>query len=327
MIQIDIEPNRLIVGQPNKVTLSIINTSHKEVISNLVFRLDMPTNFTLLKGKSKIELSHIQPGKKHTEVLELLPKSIGKFLITSTNYSYRDGSGKACRIKNFCYELQVTGSLSKIPTKAPVIIRLDPIKLFLNQDVFLKGEISNIESEDIRNITIAVDGPLKCITNVKIGLLLNGYPVRFSIKICPLVIGSQVPAFFVVSYSNSTGQTISFKLPTSLQVVKPMASSDRTIHLHNSTYVESTETFTQNNYASSSDSVEVIKIVKQHLEKILSRNPSDLEIEIQQEIKYNPKFRNCLRNALKEGGIEALKVIFPPLGIAVATLRGWLDTN
>ncbi|NEQ11776.1 MAG: hypothetical protein F6K37_39700, partial [Moorea sp. SIO4E2] len=42
---------------------------------------------------------------------------------------------------------------------------------------------------------------------------------------------------------------------------------------------------------------------------------SALAVTLQQEIKQNPTFKARLSNALKEGGIEALKVLFAPIGI------------
>lgn len=55
--------------------------------------------------------------------------------------------------------------------------------------------------------------------------------------------------------------------------------------------------------------------------------PSNLEIAVQQEIKHNPSFRARLRNALKEGGVETLKLLFAPLGIGIEAVRGWIEAE
>jgi hypothetical protein len=52
-----------------------------------------------------------------------------------------------------------------------------------------------------------------------------------------------------------------------------------------------------------------------------------LAIRVQQEIKRNPTFKARLRNALKEGGIEALKVLFAPIGIPIEMVRGWIEAE
>ena len=54
---------------------------------------------------------------------------------------------------------------------------------------------------------------------------------------------------------------------------------------------------------------------------------SAFAITLQQEIKKNPTFRTRLQNALKEGGIEALKVLFAPIGIPIEMVRGWIEAE
>ncbi|NER97564.1 MAG: hypothetical protein F6J86_27570 [Symploca sp. SIO1B1] len=54
---------------------------------------------------------------------------------------------------------------------------------------------------------------------------------------------------------------------------------------------------------------------------------SALTVTLQQEIKQNPTFRARLKNALKEGGLEALKVLFAPIGIPIEMVRGWIEAE
>ncbi|NEQ80628.1 MAG: hypothetical protein F6K26_10315 [Moorea sp. SIO2I5] len=54
---------------------------------------------------------------------------------------------------------------------------------------------------------------------------------------------------------------------------------------------------------------------------------SALAVTLQQEIKQNPTFKARLRNALQEGGIEALKVLFAPIGIPIEMVRGWIEAE
>jgi len=75
--------------------------------------------------------------------------------------------------------------------------------------------------------------------------------------------------------------------------------------------------------------------IQQLLQQLESTYPNATEIEkqsalavtLQQEIKQNPTFRTRLRNALKEGGIEALKVLFAPIGIPIEMVRGWIEAE
>ncbi|NEN96392.1 MAG: hypothetical protein F6K50_12870 [Moorea sp. SIO3I7] len=54
---------------------------------------------------------------------------------------------------------------------------------------------------------------------------------------------------------------------------------------------------------------------------------SALAVTLQQAIKQNPTFKARLRNALKEGGLEALKVLFAPIGIPIEMVRGWIEAE
>jgi hypothetical protein len=54
---------------------------------------------------------------------------------------------------------------------------------------------------------------------------------------------------------------------------------------------------------------------------------TNLETAIQQEIKRSPTFKARLRNAMKEAGLETVKVIFAPLGIGIEAVRGWVEAE
>ena len=67
------------------------------------------------------------------------------------------------------------------------------------------------------------------------------------------------------------------------------------------------------------------------LNQLAKTNPSEATIAdtIQQEIKRNPTLKARLVNALKTGGIEALKAIFnnPLVSIPVETIKGFLEAE
>ncbi len=75
--------------------------------------------------------------------------------------------------------------------------------------------------------------------------------------------------------------------------------------------------------------------IQQLLQQLEQSYPNATEIEkqsalavtLQQEIKQNPTFKARLKNALKEGGVEALKVLFAPIGIPIEMVRGWIEAE
>jgi uncharacterized protein YjbI with pentapeptide repeats len=94
---------------------------------------------------------------------------------------------------------------------------------------------------------------------------------------------------------------------------------------------------TQHNYAPeqrqnlAEAAAEIQQLLKQLEETYPSATEEEKEtalaIKVQQEIKRNPTFKARLRNALKEGGIEALKVLFAPVGIPIEMVRGWIEAE
>ncbi|MGK7918925.1 MAG: hypothetical protein AB4080_02800 [Trichodesmium sp.] len=75
--------------------------------------------------------------------------------------------------------------------------------------------------------------------------------------------------------------------------------------------------------------------IQQLLQQLEQNYPNATEIEkqsalavtLQQEIKQNPTLKARLINALKEGGIEALKVLFGPIGIPIEMVKGWIEAE
>ena len=101
--------------------------------------------------------------------------------------------------------------------------------------------------------------------------------------------------------------------------------------------VEGDQKTIQHNYSAEqkqtlAEAAAEIQKLLQQLEKTnptatVAEKQSALAIEIQQEIKRNPNFKARLRNALKEGGIEALKVLFAPISIPIEMARGWIEAE
>ncbi|NES71599.1 MAG: pentapeptide repeat-containing protein, partial [Okeania sp. SIO2D1] len=75
--------------------------------------------------------------------------------------------------------------------------------------------------------------------------------------------------------------------------------------------------------------------IQQLLQQLEQNYPNATEIEkqsalavtLQQEIKQNPTLKARLINALREGGIEALKVLFGPIGIPIEMVKGWIEAE
>ena len=85
----------------------------------------------------------------------------------------------------------------------------------------------------------------------------------------------------------------------------------------------------QHNYASElkQTPAESAKEIQDLLIQLQSKNPTDIQAVFEEKIKSDPTLRDRIKNALMEGGLETMKVIFPLTGIAIETVRGWVDAE
>ncbi|MGR3279056.1 pentapeptide repeat-containing protein [Acaryochloris marina NIES-2412] len=72
---------------------------------------------------------------------------------------------------------------------------------------------------------------------------------------------------------------------------------------------------------------ESAKEIQDLLLQLQQSNPTDIEALVEQRVKSDPTLRDRIRNALKEGGLETMKVILPLTGIAIETVRGWVEAE
>ncbi|MBD2514033.1 HEAT repeat domain-containing protein, partial [Nostoc sp. FACHB-973] len=98
---------------------------------------------------------------------------------------------------------------------------------------------------------------------------------------------------------------------------------------------------TQNNYASTKDIANLKTVLEQLLEKMEQDKPTVIDAEpivaqaveshpvlknrqaIEQVIKNNPMLKVRLQRAVTAAGIETVKVLFAPAGIAIEAIRAW----
>lgn len=102
-----------------------------------------------------------------------------------------------------------------------------------------------------------------------------------------------------------------------------------------------TQIGTQHNYAPEQNLVDAAKDIQDLLALLQQTNPTITEAEkqaaiikkVEQQIKQNPSLQDRLLNALKQGGIEALKQALdaiyknPVVSISVETVKGFLEAQ
>ncbi len=109
--------------------------------------------------------------------------------------------------------------------------------------------------------------------------------------------------------------------------------------------VEGDNINTQNNYASTEDIAKLETVLEQLLEKMEQDKPTVIDAQpivaqaveshpvlknrqaIEQVIKNNPMLKVRLQRAVTAAGIETVKILFAPAGIAIEAIRAWNEPS
>lgn len=346
MIHIVLEPIKLTAGQPNQLTVWLSNTS-RETVTNLVCKLDLPTSITLLKGNTKIEILQIAPGQRLNHILQVSPKSTGTFALTSSNFSYRDGSGKSRRIKDLRCEIDIVESLPP-PPEANIKVKLRDIELHLNQWEKLQGEILNIGLVDLRRIVVKVVGQVKCDADVHLGILPKGKKVEFAISVYTLESGNHVPASVEVTYTDVIGRIGFCRISVPLKVKEKVKSGDTFVesqfiggtfgigHMSGGEIKESAkvagiinESEHQNLAVAAAEIQQLLQQLSQTYSTTTTSEQMIVAAEAIKRIESDPNWKQRVINAAKVGGLAAFeKVLDNPVGALISgVIQGWLESN
>jgi uncharacterized protein YjbI with pentapeptide repeats len=178
---------------------------------------------------------------------------------------------------------------------------------------------------------------IKALTEAEVQKLLAEKDSRISSLENMVVKALERPSFYAQNYHNQ-GDTMS-------QAPKKYTKNDFRGASFAGGFVDADTVYAQqiggniNNYPPEQrqNLADAAAEIQQLLQQLEQSYPNATEIEkqsalavtLQQEIKQNPTFKARLKNALKEGGIEALKVlfVFAPIGIPIEMVRGWIEAE
>lgn len=345
MIRVILEKNEWFVGQTNNLTIGLINTE-QETLTNIVFGLKLPSSISLQGGSKQVEIRQLAPGEKFTHTLKIIPQSVGTSRLTICNFSYRDGSGKTQRLKELSNEITIGEPLPP-PPKAEIDVKLNPTELKFKEWGKLEGQVTNIGQIALSSIKVKATGQVELNEYVPLGPLLTGQTVRFSLKVCPLASGTHVPIMIEISYTDTVKETYERSISTSLRVVKKEETVSTTI-FNNSTFgggyaggdytgnVTNTNNYTQDvNLAKAAQEIQdlLVQLDRTYPTKTKEEKQTAIVQTVEQHIRRNPTLKNRLWNALKAGGVEALKQTLdgiyknPAVSISVEAIKGFLEAE
>ena len=334
MIDVNLESTELTLNKPNELTFWIVNSGN-EIITNVIFSINLPVKVLLQTGSKKLEIPQLDSGQKAKHTIKVVPKAEGKHIITSRNFSYRDALGRGQRIRNLNLEITVIKKETVIPPpKANIEILLRTNKIPLNQWEKLEGIIKNIGSVPIETVILKAVGRIESDRNYSVVSLPPESTSNFNINVRASESGRSVPFSIEAIYTDTFKRTESLIFPKSLAVTKEMESSKSEFNFYGSVgnvaNTTQTQETTQYNYGQKQNLAEAASEIQQLLKQLAETYPTRTETEQQifvtQFDSQVVQKKQRVQKILIEGGIELLKLICPPLGIPIEMGRKWLET-
>lgn len=119
MIRVDLEQYQFVADEASDLRVRLTNTA-RGPCTNLVFRLTLPVHIVLLKGSDQTEAARLEVGQSITFAVRVRPKRAGTFVLTSTNFSYRDSFGIPQRVTDLQLVIEVAPSRQTIKDSAVI---------------------------------------------------------------------------------------------------------------------------------------------------------------------------------------------------------------
>ena len=156
MIHVGVSPARISVDDPVELDISLTNTG-AGMCSKVIFTVRLPAGLVRLRGPSKIEVDRLLPGQSVTSQLRVRVEKVGRYLLTSTNFSYRDHLGRVHRETSFATEITVEPAHNP-PRQPQVKVELADMELPYDEWAIVRGRITNIGAVGVSALTVTISG-------------------------------------------------------------------------------------------------------------------------------------------------------------------------
>lgn len=156
MIQVGVSPARIHVEDPAELDIRLTNTG-ADTCSKVIFTVRLPDGLVRLRGPSKIEVDRVLPGQSVTTQLRVRAEKVGRYVLTSTNFSYRDHLGRPHRETSFAAE--ITAEPGHDPPGQPqVTVELADMELPHDEWTIVRGRITNTGTVLVSALTVTLSG-------------------------------------------------------------------------------------------------------------------------------------------------------------------------
>jgi hypothetical protein len=231
MIEVSFEPRQLAEGRDCDMAVRITNPG-PGTCTNIVFRLDLPRDFLLLRGRDRMEIAELRAGRSYVQDVIVRPEKAGTFAVRSANFAYLDNHGRTVRRTDFRDELTVVPT-TKLPEAAtpPLTLDADGDMVFGEWDA-LRVKVRNTSSADLRDLVLAISGPVSIAApgpQARISVLAAGAEREVSFVACPAVKGGAVQLNVHARYTDKAGRPRTHNDLLRVAVLRQRTLPDRTV--------------------------------------------------------------------------------------------------
>ncbi len=229
MIKVSIEPQRFVAGRDSELMVRFANVGSGPC-TDIVFKLGLPPEFLLLRGRNRIEIPKLRAGEDYTESMLVQPTAAGTFAVSSTNFSYRNDYGTPVRVSGFRTELPVSAPVPASAEEPPLRIAYAGGSLVLGEWDVLRIAIQNAGESSLGAVALTVAGPVRVAApgpQVQLPGLAIGERREVSFIVFPDHSGQHVPIEVRTSYADESGRSRAQTAVLPVVVRRPAAGASR----------------------------------------------------------------------------------------------------
>jgi CHAT domain len=209
MIDVTIEPREFVAGRESELIVRLTNTS-QGTCSSIVFKLGLPPEFLLLRGRERIEIPQLRAGEDYIYGAVVRPRRSGTFTVDSANFSYRNHYGRPVQISDFQTALTVAPAASAAQVGPPLRVEWSGRDLALGEYEMLRLKVMNSAGFPLRGLILTISGPLRIASpgpRVQLRTLAVGEETVISYVVFPEHGGDSVPVTVHATYIDKLGRT------------------------------------------------------------------------------------------------------------------------
>jgi hypothetical protein len=231
MIEVSFEPRQLAEGRDCDMAVRFTNPG-PGTCTNIVFRLDLPRDFMLLRGRDRMEIPELRAGRSYAQDVLVRAAKAGTFAVRSANFSYRDNRGSPVRVTDFRAELTVVPAAQLPAAATPALTVEGPGDLVFGEWDALRVRVRNTSPADLRDLVLAISGPFSIAApgpQARIPFLAAGAAHEISFVACPAARGGAVQLNVHTKYTDTTGRAHTHNGLLRVAVLAQRAQPDRAV--------------------------------------------------------------------------------------------------